>query len=89
MRQEEEMIQQGEDYRETSPRFADSERGKERSHCTTEIPKSRREDIRQQRDGGGGGAERQLEARRRVMTYDKTMCGGSRRRRVWCTINRK
>jgi hypothetical protein len=42
-RQEEETIQQGIDYsREMSPRFADSERGKEGSHCTTEIPKSRR-----------------------------------------------
>jgi hypothetical protein len=56
MKQEQEMIQQGNDYREMSPRFAGSERGKEGSHCTTaEIPKSRRDDIRQQRERGGRG----------------------------------
>jgi hypothetical protein len=54
-RQEEETIQQGIDYRETSSRFADSEQGKEGSHCTTEIPKSRREDIGQQCERGGRG----------------------------------
>jgi hypothetical protein len=54
-RQEEEMIQQGIDYREMSLRFANSERGQEGSHCTTEIPKSRREDIRQQCERGGRG----------------------------------
>jgi hypothetical protein len=54
-RKEEETIQQGIDYRETSPRFADSEQGKEGSHCTTEIPKSRSEDIRQQCERGRKG----------------------------------
>jgi hypothetical protein len=45
-RQEEEMIQQGIDKRETSTRFSVSEREEEGSHCTPEIPKSRGEDIR-------------------------------------------